>query len=248
MSIWATNVSYAFGRHSVLHDVTVEFRPGASLLLGPNGAGKSTLLETLASLRRPQAGETSIAGVGGPGPSRAMLRRYRGALAWLPQTFAPYPGVNVREHVALAGWLKGMSRRDAWDRAGRALSDVDMAEKEKAAVKTLSGGQRRRLAIAGALVHDARVLLLDEPTAGLDLSQRRRFHDLVAELSDTRTIVVSSHDTEDALVRYDEVTVLASGTVRFTGTVDAFLINSDVHATTAERFQEAYEALVGVVE
>ena len=248
MSIQARDVTYTYGRKNALCDVSVSFERGASLLLGPNGAGKSTLLEILASVRRARLGSTDIVGVGQPGPTRAALRNYRSALAWLPQTFVPYPGVNLREHVALAGWLKGMSRRDAWDRAADALGAVDLGDKASASVKSLSGGQRRRLGIAGALVHDADVLLMDEPTAGLDMSQRRRFHDLISRLSESRAIVVSSHDTEDALARYDAVTVLASGTIRFSGSTDAFLSGTDPAVSAADRFHEAYESLVGVIE
>ncbi|MDT0182143.1 ATP-binding cassette domain-containing protein [Microbacterium sp. ARD31] len=248
MSITATDVSYAFGRKEVLHNISISFDAGATLLLGPNGAGKSTTLEVLASLRRPQAGDTEIAGVGKPGPKRRQLASYRAALSWLPQTFVPYPGLKVREQVALAGWLKGMSRTDAWDKASRALEHVTLKEKEAEPVKSLSGGQLRRLGIAGALVHDARVILMDEPTAGLDISQRQRFHSLITEIGASRTVVVSSHDTEDALSHYDSVAVLHAGRIIFNGTSGDFVEGTDPSARPADRFQKAYESFVGVSE
>jgi len=194
MSIRAEQIDYSYGRRRVLHSLDLDVGVGATLLLGPNGAGKSTLLEVLASVRRAARGSVTIAGVGAPGPDRAALQRYRRAVAWLPQTVTPYPGVRVREHVALAGWLKGMSKAEAWEASARALEQVALSDKATDPVKSLSGGQTRRLGIAGALVHDARVILLDEPTASLDPAQRRRFRSVIEPIAAERTVLISSHD------------------------------------------------------
>ncbi|MGA6127150.1 MULTISPECIES: ATP-binding cassette domain-containing protein [unclassified Microbacterium] len=248
MPLIASNIHHRYGRRIALHDVSVEFPLGSSLLLGPNGAGKSTMLEILASLRPPTDGSIAIDGVGGPGPRSKDRRRYREAVAWLPQSMKTYPGVTVREHVALAGWFKGMTKAAAWSSSLRSLALVGLEPKANEAAKTLSGGQTRRLGIAGALVHDAQVLLLDEPTANLDPAQRRQFRTITADLAESRTIVVSSHDTDEAIGTFSKVVVLAAGTVKFDGTPDAFIGDSPAGLSGSERMQIAYEQRVGTAE
>jgi ABC-type multidrug transport system ATPase subunit len=248
MTIRAVQVSYTYARRPALRSVSLECGQGATLLLGPNGAGKSTLLEIFASLRRPRPGIVEIDGIGSPGPSAAALKRYRSAIAWLPQKFVPYPGVNVREHVALAGWLKGMTKREAWSGSRAALGCVGLLERADDTVRSLSGGQARRLGIAGALIHDARVVLLDEPTASLDPAQRRRFRDVIAGVAETRTVIISSHETQDALEDYRSIVVMRSGTVRFAGTPGEFVGATDAALGTAERMRQAYEAVSGAPE
>ncbi|WP_292868860.1 ATP-binding cassette domain-containing protein [Microbacterium sp.] len=248
MSIRAEQIDYSYGRRRVLHSLDLDVGVGATLLLGPNGAGKSTLLEVLASVRRAARGSVTIAGVGAPGPDRAALQRYRRAVAWLPQTVTPYPGVRVREHVALAGWLKGMSKAEAWEASARALEQVALSDKATDPVKSLSGGQTRRLGIAGALVHDARVILLDEPTASLDPAQRRRFRSVIEPIAAERTVLISSHDTQEVAASFDSVVVLAEGRMRFAGTVEAFLRVSPSSASDTDRIELAYVHWAGGVE
>lgn len=248
MPIYAEQVSFSYGRKRVLHSIDLEFGNGATLLLGPNGAGKSTFLEVLASVRRPAQGSVTIDEVGGPGVERAALRKYRSVIAWLPQSVAPYPGVRVREHVALAGWLKGMPRATAWEASHAALEMVALTEKANDAVKSLSGGQMQRLGIAGALVHDARVILLDEPTASLDPVQRRNFRSLLIPLAEERTVIVSSHDTEDALDAFQHVVVMNQGRVRFAGTAGDFVRVAESGLAEAERVQLAYAHWAGATD
>lgn len=168
MELRIVGCSFAYRRSLPVFDgYTASFAPGRTVLLGPNGAGKSTLLALLADSLQPQKGYVET-GTGLSPRTWRGRREFRRRVAWLPQQVAPFPGLTVREHVAYAGWLKGLSRRDAWRRSTAALEDVDLASLAGRRATQLSGGQTRRMGIAGALVHEAEAILLDEPTAGLD--------------------------------------------------------------------------------
>ncbi|MGV9290707.1 ATP-binding cassette domain-containing protein, partial [Streptomyces sp. NPDC003719] len=131
--------------------------------------------------------------------------------------------LTAREQVAYTGWLKGMKKPDAWDAALAALDRGDMTDRADAKAKKLSGGQLRRIGVASALVHGARTLLLDEPTAGMDPTQRRIFRDLITSLAtDEVGVLMSTHDVADLAEEADQVTVLQQGRITFTGTTQHF--------------------------
>lgn len=208
---------YRWRRALALRPTSLHLSPGRTVLLGPNGAGKSTLLGLAASALVPTAGSVTVDGVG------SGERAYRRLVSWLPQAVAPVPGNTVREQVALHGWLKGQGRAEAWEAAGRAVDRVGLADLSSRRATALSGGQRARMGIAQALVHDAAVILLDEPTAALDPVQRALFVDLLADLDPGICVVVSTHDVHELDSVYDRVVVMDSGSVRFDGDMAAFL-------------------------
>jgi ABC-2 type transport system ATP-binding protein len=156
--------------------------------------------------------------------------------------------MTCREHVAYVGWLKGMRERDAWRAAPEAIERVGLAEKANAKVKTLSGGQQQRIAIAQALIHDAELLLLDEPTVGLDPHQRRRFLDLLISLRGTVHVIVSTHDIGDIDEAFDEVVVLESGRARFRGAVEDFAAHARPDCAQGRRLESAYASLLEEAE
>jgi ABC-2 type transport system ATP-binding protein len=223
----------------VFEGLDLVFSPGRTILLGPNGAGKSTLLAAAASAVPVNSGSISVGGVSAD--SRRDRSRYRGRIGWMPQAVRAAGGLKVREHVALHGWLAGLSRAAAWERSRDALVRVGLDDLENRKATSLSGGQAARMGLAQALVHGADVLLLDEPTAALDPDQKESFGTLVAELADGRTIVVSTHDVSDLATTYDHVVVLDHGRVRFTGTTDQF-VATDAGALTAV---DAYRRAIG---
>lgn len=230
-------------RRRILNDFSVSFDRGRTVLLGPNGAGKSTLLALLADAIRPQAGAATLEGVGSP-TRRSERRAYRAKVAWLPQNLHPFPGLTVREHVAYAGWLKGLSRAEAWERSEAALEAVDLGSHAGHSAMKLSGGQTRRMGLAGALVHDAQAVLLDEPTAGLDPSQRTRFREILQRLSPEMIVVVSTHQTEDVHESYERVVLLVDGQTPFDGSVQDFIAGSNPHADIRDQVAAAYGQFV----
>ncbi|HEX2316490.1 MAG TPA: ATP-binding cassette domain-containing protein [Thermomonospora sp.] len=238
MSFVSCDFGYRRGS-PVFHGLDFVFPPGRTVLLGPNGAGKSTLLGLAASLFLPTAGSVSYRGLD---PSRRRDRSgYRRLVGWMPQNIAPIPGLTVREQVSYAGWLKGLSRREAWRRAPAALEAVELSPLGDRRCSLLSGGQLRRVGLAQTLVHDAEVILLDEPTAGLDPRQRERFRQIVLGVGEHRHIIVSTHQTEDLTDLYSSVVVLDKGTVRYSGPTSGFLALSQRERPSVE---DAYARLV----
>ncbi|RMI34767.1 ATP-binding cassette domain-containing protein [Streptomyces triticirhizae] len=239
LELSALTYGYRRRRPPVIEKLDYRLPDGLTVLLGPNGAGKSTLLKLAASALAPRAGTVSLGGLAYGSPS------YRRAVAWMPQAITPLPSLTAREYVAYVGRLKGMARSDAWERAERALARVELADRAGERTSRLSGGQLRRVGVATALVHEARVLLLDEPTAGMDPRQRRVFRDLLAALRDEVHILMSTHDVADLAEEADQVTVLDRGRVLHTGTTGSFLRHAPVGTAPGRAAEGAYTALLG---
>ncbi|QIB44953.1 ATP-binding cassette domain-containing protein [Streptomyces aureoverticillatus] len=243
MTLEISRCTFAYRRGgTVLNRLSLTFDSGCTVLLGPNGAGKSTLLGIAATALAPQKGQVSLGGL--TPDSSAHAKAYRRRVGWLPQQVRPVAGLKLREQVAYAGWLKGMSRRAAWDAAGPALDRVGLGELSGRTGRQLSGGQLRRLGIAQTLVHQAEVVLLDEPTAGLDPHQRGVFRDLIGDLAHETSFVVSTHQTEDLAEIFDSVVVLDRGNVRFQGSVPEFLGTAPADAAPGRLAEAAYAGFV----
>ncbi|ARP70250.1 ABC transporter ATP-binding protein [Streptomyces pluripotens] len=189
---------------------------GVHGLLGPNGAGKTSLIRVLATVARPESGRVEMLGEEiSDRRGRAEVRR---RLGYLPQQFGHYPGFTVREFVAYVAWLKELPAARIPAAVERAVARVGLGDRIDAKVRTLSGGMVRRVGIAQAIVNDPGVLLLDEPTAGLDPEQRVAFRELLRELGGTTTVVVSTHLVEDVAAACTEVTLLDAGRIAYRGT------------------------------
>ncbi|WP_103501107.1 MULTISPECIES: ATP-binding cassette domain-containing protein [unclassified Streptomyces] len=238
----ACTFGYRRGR-PVFDGLSVELPHGSVVLLGPNGAGKSTLMSLAATASRPWSGRLRLGTL--DAADRGQRRAWRRRVSWLPQSTAPYPGLTVREQVAHSGWLKGMSRSDAWEASERSLRRVGLADLAERSGSHLSGGQLRRAGIAQALVHDADVILMDEPSAGLDPVQYGTLRELLRTMADDVTFVVSTHDSRDLAETYSQVLVLTEGTVRFQGTVTEFLALAPGEGEELRRAESAYRGLVG---
>lgn len=223
MTLEYSGVSFRYrrGASPVLSDFSWAVPPGKTVLLGPNGAGKSTLLALGADALRPSKGDISLNSLS---PQRRADRAtFRKAVGWMPQQARAVPGLTAREQVAYAGWLKGLPADVASSAAETALATVGLADRNDERTSRLSGGQLRRVGLAQVLVHDPDILLLDEPTAGLDPAQRARFRALLADLAPERSLVVSTHQVDDLSELFDWVVVLQDGIIRFEGTADDFL-------------------------
>ncbi|OKK16945.1 ABC transporter [Streptomyces sp. CB00455] len=214
----------------------------ATVLLGPNGAGKSTLMAIAASHLPPSSG--SVTFNGGTAKGR-QLASYRKGVAWIPQQITPMPGLTVREQVAYAGWLKGMPKDLAWKASEDALRRVDLTRLAERKSHQVSGGQLRRMGIAGALTHRSELILMDEPTAGLDPTQRLVFRELLADLAGSVQVIVSTHQTEDLADLYTHVAVLAHGKICFQGSPADFHALAPSATRGREQAEAAYVMLVG---
>ncbi|MHA5049565.1 ATP-binding cassette domain-containing protein [Streptomyces sp. SD15] len=215
-AIQVSGLTVRHRRTTALDAVDLDFGPGVHGLLGPNGAGKTSLVRVLATVAEPAEGRVEMLG------SDLSRRRERGAvrreLGYLPQDFGYYPGFTVREFVAYVAWLKELPAAAAPAAVERAVARVGLADRIDAKVRTLSGGMIRRVGIAQAIVNDPRVLLLDEPTAGLDPEQRVDFRALLRELGRVSTVIVSTHLVEDVAAACTDVTLIEAGQVAYRGT------------------------------
>lgn len=237
-------VSHRYGSdRQALVDVSLQLRPGVTALVGVNGAGKSTLLSVLAGALRPTTGSVVVEAVDLFGARR---REVIGRVALMPQSLTLPPNLTALEAVSVIGWMRGLASREAARRAGVALEAVGLTERGRNAVKELSGGMRRRIALAQALVAEPDVLLLDEPSTGLDPQQRRRVVDIVKGLDGT--VVFSSHVMEDVVDTASRVLVLHEGRIRFEGGVDELSARAPAGAPPERRPEAAFLALIGDAE
>jgi ABC-2 type transport system ATP-binding protein len=204
---------------TALDDVTMTLHPGVTGLVGVNGAGKSTLLRVLAGAQRPSRGSVHLDELDPYGSGRrGFLRR----TALMPQSLELPKDARALDAVAYCGWLRSLSARAAKAAAADALDQVGLADRATHKLRSLSGGMQRRVALAQALVAAPDLLLLDEPTTGLDPEQRAGLRQLVSELPRDCVTVVSSHVMEDLESFADTIVVLERGRVIFDGPLETF--------------------------
>lgn len=218
MNITIRHLDKYYGRKQALSDVTMTIPKGMFGLLGRNGAGKTTLMKILATLSKKQSGTVEICGI--PVENAAEIRRITG---YLPQEFNMYPGMSVYEAMDYLGVLSGLSKQERRKRIPVLLERVNLQDDRKKKVKALSGGMKRRLGIAQAVIHDPKVLIVDEPTAGLDPEERVRFRNLLSEIVEERIVILSTHITGDIEASCEEIAVLEEGKLLFRGTVEELL-------------------------
>ena len=190
-----------------LKDFTLDVGPGILGLLGPNGAGKSTLMRILATITKPTGGTITWKGtniVRSPNSVRAVL-------GYLPQNFGVYPNLNAVEFLEYLAAAKGLDRKTSRQRIQELLAVVNLVEARKRPLAGFSGGMRQRVGIAQALLNDPELLIVDEPTAGLDPEERVRFRNLLSELSGDRIVILSTHIVSDVEACATNIALIARG-------------------------------------
>jgi ABC-2 type transport system ATP-binding protein len=216
MNVELTELVRRFGRTQAVAGVSLRAGPGVFGLLGPNGAGKTSLLRMMATVLAPSSGRMELLGRD-PGEN-AQRREIRRRLGYLPQNLGYYPGFSVTEFVEYFALLKEMPPGQVPTAVATAVQRVGLGDKRRSKLKTLSGGMLRRVGIAQAIVNDPELLLLDEPTAGLDPEQRVAFRGLLREMGERATVMVSTHLVEDVGAACTEVSLMNQGHVVFHGT------------------------------
>ncbi|MGD0441314.1 MAG: ABC transporter ATP-binding protein [Acidimicrobiales bacterium] len=218
MNIDIDHLTRRFGRTQAVVGVDLQVGLGVFGLLGPNGAGKTSLLRMMATVLQPSSGSLRL--LGRDPHNYGERREIRRRLGYLPQNLGYYPGFTVVEFVEYFALLKEMSPARIPAAVAEAVERVELGEKARSKLRTLSGGMLRRVGIAQAIVNDPELLLLDEPTAGLDPEQRVQFRAVLRELGERSTVVVSTHLVEDVGAACTEVALIDRGNIAFRGTPD----------------------------
>jgi ABC-2 type transport system ATP-binding protein len=223
-----------------LRELSLRLDSGVTGLLGPNGAGKTTLLNILATASRPERGKVVVAGHDtGTVAGRLAARRL---LGFLPQEFELMGSERVAWNVQYAAWAHGVVESACAAAAARALGVVGLTDRANNRARTLSGGMRQRLGIACAIAHRPAVLLLDEPTAGLDPDQRVRMRSYLESVAGETTVLVSTHLVEDLAMIASRVAVLIDGRIGFVGSLEDFEAVGRESGGAADRFASPLEA------
>jgi len=237
-------VSFQYGRRPVFSELDLSIGAGITGLLGPNGAGKSTLLGLLGTRLIPRQGRLSVLGAdSGTVAGRESIRRRIGVL---PQRYPLVGSMKVLDTVAYAAWAQGLSRPEAYPAAEAALHDLDAADLAGRRVRTLSGGQRQRVGLATAIAHRPDLLILDEPTAGLDPEIRIALRRTLRAMSSRRSILLSTHLVDDVLAICDSIIVLDRGQVLFQDSPSELAkLAADADSDTpGSELEKGYEALL----
>lgn len=209
-------VSKKYGDFYAVDHVHLQLEKGVYGLLGANGAGKTTLMRMICTLINPSEGEICYKGA----PILKAGEDYRNVLGYLPQDFGFYPQFCAEEYLLYIAALKGMKGNYARAKAGELLQLVSLEKAGKKKIKNFSGGMKRRLGIAQAVLNDPEILVLDEPTAGLDPKERIRFRNLISEMAEERIVLLSTHIVSDVENIANEILIMKDGRIQASGTVE----------------------------
>ena len=233
MELKLTELTKTFGSVNAVDHVSCTLGRGVYGLLGVNGAGKTTLMRMLTTLVKPTSGAITLDGKDIFG----LDRSYRNLLGYLPQEFGVYPEFTVQDYLLYIASIKGLRPAAAKERVKALLHQVGLTKARNKKMKALSGGMKRRAGIAQAMLNDPKILILDEPTAGLDPNERIRFRNLISELASDRIVLLSTHIVSDIESIADEILLMKDGTITTSGTAEDLLaaMPEDVWSITVPR-------------
>jgi ABC-2 type transport system ATP-binding protein len=213
------NISKSYRGKDALKSFNVELSEGVHALLGPNGAGKSTLMRIIAGILRPSAGRVLVDGE----DTTTMGEDYRDILGYLPQSFGLYKSFTAERFLMYIGALKGLDKSSTVKKVTEMLKLVNLDDVRHVKVGKFSGGMKQRLGIAQALLNDPKILIADEPTAGLDPKERIRFRNLLSEFSTDRIVLLSTHIISDVEFVAQDVLIIKNGRLLNQNTPEGFL-------------------------
>jgi len=242
MNVEITGLTRRFGRTTAVAGVDLRAGPGVFGLLGPNGAGKTSLLRMMATAIPPTSGTLLLLGrdPDAYGPRREIRRR----LGYLPQNLGYHPGFTVREFVEYFALLKEVPAARIPAAVAVAVERVELSDRAKTKLRALSGGMLRRVGVAQAIVNEPELLLLDEPTAGLDPEQRVAFRALLRDIGQRATVVVSTHLVEDIGAACAQVGLMDRGKIVFHGTPADLTVRGEGYGTGDAPLERGYSAVL----
>ncbi|KQU63230.1 hypothetical protein ASG66_02125 [Bacillus sp. Leaf406] len=251
--IEVSEIKKSYGEHSVIKGVNLSIDEGKVFgLLGPNGAGKTTLISMLSAQLPITSGEVKIDELDLTNNQKEIKRR----IGIVPQDIALYPELNAIDNLKFFGALYGLNRKELKERISWILRLVGLEDRASDPVKNYSGGMKRRINIAAALLHDPRIVFMDEPTVGIDPQSRNKIYELIELLKEEKkTIIYTTHYMEEAAVLCDKIAILDAGGIIETGTVQElvkklhggileFHIDRDLSAEEVRSFQESMECVI----
>lgn len=232
------NVSKKYGSFYALKDINLEFNNGVYAILAPNGAGKTTLIKLLTTLIFPTSGEILYKGT----DIVSLDGEYRDIIGYLPQDFGYYRNYTPRKFLLYLAALKGIKKEDAVEKVKEVLKVVSLENVENKKMKGFSGGMIQRVGIAQALLNDPKILILDEPTAGLDPKERVRFRNLLSDLSRDRIVIISTHIVSDIEFISNEVIMIKDHKILYKDSIENICSTLDgMVYETSMTFEESKE-------
>ena len=239
MELKTVGLTKRYGPKTAVDHLSITLTSGVYGLLGRNGAGKTTLMRLICTVQEPTSGRILLDGE----PVRGMGEDYRDILGYLPQHFGYYPDFTALDFLLYMAAVKGLPGHTAKKRARELLEAVGLGEERGRKVKTFSGGMKQRLGIAQAMLNDPKILILDEPTAGLDPKERVRFRNLISAFSKGRVVILSTHIVSDVEFIAEEIILMRSGQVirlgkpqEITTEINGFVWECGVPTGQAERY------------
>lgn len=235
MEIVIKNLSKNYGKKAALKNVSVTIHSGMYGLLGRNGAGKTSLMRILATLSVPSGGEVSMNGI-----SIKETGKIREIIGYLSQDFSFYRNMSVYDAMDYLGLLSNLPDKIRKERIASLLEQVNLKENMRTKIKALSGGMRQRLGIAQALLHDPQILIVDEPTAGLDPEERIRFRNMLSEFAEDRIVILSTHISSDVEASCENIGVLDNGKMIWNGAAEELVKQAEgkVYLISVEKKQD----------
>ena len=243
MELKTIGLTKKFGSKTAVNDLNITLSNGVYGLLGANGAGKTTFMRLLCNIQNPTSGKVLLNGKNIVG----LGEQYRNLLGYLPQNFGYYPDFTALDFLLYVAALKGLNERTARKKSKDFLEAVALSAESNHKIKTFSGGMKQRLGIAQAMLNDPRILILDEPTAGLDPKERVRFRNLISAFSKDRIVIFSTHIVSDVEFIAEEIVMMKSGQIvhfgkpqEITSEINGQVWECLVPTAYAEKYAAAY--------
>lgn len=219
MELSVHDITKKYSDKVAVNDVSLNIEKGITGLLGANGAGKTTLMRMIADIIKPDAGSITYDGV----PITVLDSEYRNIFGYLPQEFGFYPEFTVIDYLDYMAALKGLTKADSKRKIDSLLEQMTLTDVRRKKIRKLSGGMRRRVGIAQALLNDPEILILDEPTAGLDPGERIKFRQLLSEFSQDRIVLISTHIVSDVEYIATRQAIMKDGKIIRDGSTDTLV-------------------------